>query len=842
MDSIDIPESVFPKDGRTIEAEVVSELRLTGQTPVNTDSESNSDSHTSSHSGEGLAPGVVALSPRARNRLDTTQGEYLVCTVTDSDAQTDGQSQSVLLRVVSGESLSQTHDVIVDAETEGYYFPSKPGGKFTAYLSRLDPPVADQIGFKVFYDGDSDGTALHNALPEMMRGGWEFPLYEVTTIPAALWDGDAPVHVVPVSATVPSDPSPRIVKCTGETQRPVLGTVNSRAELPASHGETPLTPVTLPDSVTPTVTETAGEDPLDTTGSTEPGSGSGTVDQQSLNDVGVTFDDIAGLDDEIREIRKLIELPFEYPEAFERLEIDRPTGVLLYGPPGTGKSLLAEAISNEVNAVFTQISASEIMSKHVGESSSRLKTAFEEAASHDGPGLVFIDEIDSLAPSRSDQISGARKGVVTQLLRSMDGLAAADDVVVIAATNKPDSLDEALRRGGRFDKEIEISVPDEAGRREIIETYVDRVPTGDIDVDGLVSRTRGYVGADIDQLFRDASLQALERVVVESTATGQVLPQSKQELPPSNAVTDIVLEDPDIDAALKSTEPSGMREFAVETPSVRWDDIGGLEETKLQLKRAVQWPLNHGDVYSQLNMNRSDGVLLYGPPGTGKTMLARAVATESEANFISIRGPELVDKYVGETEAQLREVFERARTNAPSIVFFDEIDAIAGDRVQSGDSSGMTGRVVSQLLTEMDGLGTQRDDVNVIATTNRRDSIDDALLRAGRFSTHIHVPLPGRDARKEIFNVALADRPTSGAIDVDELADKTSEYSGADITFIVEEAAVNVAERVIEARKNGREDAAGQGDGPEPVLTQADLRAAIDQYDSAGGTDDRYIN
>lgn len=861
---LELPSEVISDQVDQITATAVSEYRIA------------EDGH------EQLVPQTVALSAAAADALGAAAGEYVVFAGSPGDTT---ELEAVLLRVV--DAPTGPHDVVIDGHTQEYFEPDRPAGEIRCQLIQPEPPVASRCAFQAICPADTSG--LRRRLRDLIESGWEFVPGEVTTIPGGIADTPESVQVY-LAMTTSEAP---VVRCTAGSQ---VAVGIEDGQLPSGGEMDLVTPVDVPEEcLSPAAiaaqqpggggsesrsadggneagepdssdsASAASPDDADSTAtdSTETASVTDVADLdggiQRLGDSGVTFSDVTGLDEEIRELRKLIELPFRYPQAFDRLEVDRPTGVLLYGPPGTGKSLLAEAISNEIDATFRSVSASDVISKYVGQSETRLQAAFEEVAETDRPGIIFIDEIDSLAPSRSQSLSGSHQGAVTQLLRSMDGINANDDIVVVAATNKPDTIDEALRRGGRFDKELEIGVPDEEGRRDMLEMYLNRVPTREVALEPLVSQTRGFVGADIDQLFREASLNALERAVGEALpASGAAGPETA--LPAPEDVSGVAVTEADLDAALKTVEPSGMREFVVETPSTTWDDIGGVAEAKRQLKRAVQWPLNYGDVYDDLGTDTSNGVLLYGPPGTGKTMLARAVANESDANFISIRGPELINKYVGETEARLRDVFERARTNAPAIVFFDEIDAITGDRMAGSDSSGVTGRVVSQLLTEMDGLGTQRDDVNVIATTNRREAIDDALLRAGRFSTQVEVLLPDETARAEIFEVSLADRPVADDVDPEALAEMTAGVSGADISHIVEEAAARVAETHIANREgvadavslDRPDEAQGQDQSQTqdsddtaagPQLYQADLEQVIDEYDrqdSAYTDDDDY--
>jgi transitional endoplasmic reticulum ATPase len=479
---------------------------------------------------------------------------------------------------------------------------------------------------------------------------------------------------------------------------------------------------------------------------------------------GVTYEDIGGLDEELEQVREMIELPLSEPGLFRKLGIDPPSGVLLYGPPGTGKTLIAKAVANEVDAHFEVIDGPEIVSKYKGESEGRLRETFERAIENE-PAVVFIDEIDSIAGTR-DEDADMENRVVAQLLTLMDGLESRGDVIVVGATNRVDALDPALRRGGRFDREIEVGAPDEAGRREILEVHTRGMPLAeDVDLDGLAGRTHGFVGADIHSLATEAAMRALRH----REDRGEPLVRAT-----------------DFEAALTAVDPSSMREYVAETPDVTFDDVGGLEEAKRVLTEAVEWPLAYGALFEETNTEPPSGILLYGPPGTGKTLLARALAGESDVNFVSVAGPELLDKYVGESERAVREVFDRARQAAPAIVFFDEIDAIVGTR---GEASEATERVVSQLLAELDGLA-ENPNVVVLAATNRRGAIDPALLRPGRLESHVEVPLPDRAARRDILAVHADGKPLSAAVDLDSLAAETEGLSGAQLEAVVRDASM----------------------------------------------------
>jgi len=501
-------------------------------------------------------------------------------------------------------------------------------------------------------------------------------------------------------------------------------------------------------------------------------SASGDADEEKID---VSYEDIGGLDDELDRIREMIEMPLSEPEQFHRLGIDPPSGVLLYGPPGTGKTLIARAVANEVDAYFDTISGPEIVSKYKGESEERLREAFDRATEN-APSILFVDEIDSIAGARDDDADMENR-VVAQLLTLMDGLEDRGRVVVIGATNRVDTIDEALRRGGRFDREIEIGVPDETGRREILDVHTRDMPVADdISLDDVASQTHGFVGADLASLTTEAAMNALRRESEDPDVTRD-----------------------DFETALATVDPSAMREYVAESPSVTFDAVGGLDDVKDRLTEAVEWPLAYGPLFDATETDPPTGVLLYGPPGTGKTLLARAIAGESGVNFIHVNGPELLDRYVGESEESVREVFERARQTAPSIVFLDEIDAIAGQR---GETHEVTERVVSQLLTELDAI-SENPNLVVLAATNRRETLDDALTRPGRLEQHIEVPNPDRDARREILRVHTAGKPLGDDVDLDALADRTEGHSGAEIEALVRAASMRAIRSVADSIEPG---------------------------------------
>lgn len=499
----------------------------------------------------------------------------------------------------------------------------------------------------------------------------------------------------------------------------------------------------------------------------------------ATDDPRVSYEDIGGLDSELDLVREMIELPLSSPELFRHVNIEPPKGVLLYGPPGTGKTLIARAVANEVDASFHHISGPEIMSKYKGESEEQLRERFE-AAQESAPSIVFFDEIDSVASKRDDE-ADVENRVVAQLLSIMDGLDPRGDVVVVGATNRIDVLDPALRRGGRFDREIEIGVPDATGRREIFDVHTRGMPlASDVSIDRLAERTHGFVGADIHALVTEAGMEALRRHTQPDSST---------------PLEDLVITRDDFDVALASVDPSAMREFVAETPVTDFSDIGGLAAVKARLRETVEWPLAAQDLFERTNTEAPSGILLYGPPGTGKTLLGRAIASESEANFIHVAGPELLDQYVGESERAVRRLFERARQSAPTIVFFDEIDSIAATR--SGETHEVSERVVSQLLTEMDGLA-ENPHVIVIAATNRRDVLDPAILRPGRFEAQIEVPNPDRDAREEILTIHFAGKPLGANVDLTALASKLDGWSGADLAAMAREASLGSIRETVD--------------------------------------------
>jgi len=503
-----------------------------------------------------------------------------------------------------------------------------------------------------------------------------------------------------------------------------------------------------------------------------------------------TYEDIGGLNEEIRRIREMVELPLRHPEIFQRLGIDPPKGVLIHGPPGCGKTLLARAVANESDANFYAINGPEIMSKFYGESEGRLRKMFEDAEKN-APSILFIDELDAIAPKRSEVTGEVERRVVAQLLASMDGLKSRGHVIVIGATNRPDAIDEALRRPGRFDREIEIATPSREGRLEIIQIHTRGMPlTEDVNLQKVSEITHGYTGADLEALSREAAMKALRRYLPKIDL--------EQKRIPHEVLDQMVVTTEDVMGAFREVTPTAMREVYVETPNVHWDEVGGLEEVKQALKEAVEWPLKNPERFTRLGIQPPKGILLIGPPGCGKTLLARAVATESEANFISIRGPEIFSKWVGESEKAIRETFRKARMAAPSIIFFDEFDALVPTRGGGGDNR-VTERVISQILTEIDGLLSLQNIV-VIAATNRPDMIDPAILRPGRFDRRVYVPPPDHDARLKILQIKTKEMPLE-KVKIEDLAKKLQGYSGADIDAICREAAINALRKDPETQK-----------------------------------------
>jgi len=506
----------------------------------------------------------------------------------------------------------------------------------------------------------------------------------------------------------------------------------------------------------------------------------------------ITYEDIGGLGPEIKKIREMIELPMKHPELFERLGVEAPKGVLLHGPPGTGKTLLARALASETNSHFQTLSGPEIMSKYYGESEERLREIFKEAE-EEAPSIIFIDEIDSIAPKREEVTGEVERRIVAQLLAVMDGLESRGKVVVIGATNRPDALDQALRRPGRFDREIEIGVPNREARLEVLQIHARGMPLAeDVNLEKLADITHGFVGADIAALAREAGMRALRRIVPELDLDVESIP--------AEILNKIEVVNEDFVDALRELEPSAMREVLVESPNVHWEDIGGLEDVKQELMESVEWPLAYAKLFSHMAAIPPKGIMLYGPPGTGKTLMAKAVATESQANFISIKGPEFLSKWVGESERAVRDIFRKARQAAPTVLFFDEMDSIAPARGSGSGDSHVTERMISQILSEMDGLESLHN-VVVIAATNRPDIIDPALLRPGRFDRMVEIGMPDQEARLDILKIHTEKRPLAEDVDLLAISKRTDGYSGADLAAVCNEAVMLAIREYVLAGK-----------------------------------------
>ncbi|MBN2333991.1 CDC48 family AAA ATPase [Candidatus Bathyarchaeota archaeon] len=535
----------------------------------------------------------------------------------------------------------------------------------------------------------------------------------------------------------------------------------------------------------------------------------------------VTYEDIGGLDREIAKVREMIELPMKHPELFERLGVEAPKGVLLHGPPGTGKTLLAKAVANETNASFYHIGGPEIMSKFYGESEERLREIFKEAQEN-APSIIFIDEIDSIAPKREEVSGDVEKRIVSQLLTIMDGLESRGKIVVIGATNRVNALDPALRRPGRFDREIEIGLPDRKGRLQILQIHTRGMPlTDDVKLQSIADTTHGFVGADLEALVKEAAMGALRRVLPEINL--------EESSVPAEILDKINVTMKDFEDAHREVPPSTMREVLVESPNVHWDEVGGMEETKAELREAIEWPLKYREVFEHADVRPPKGIMLYGPAGTGKTLVAKAVATESEVNFISVKGPELLSKWVGESERGVREVFRKARQAAPCIIFFDEVDSIVPPRGKDMGTN-VTERVVSQILTELDGLDALKD-VVVIAATNRPDMVDPALMRPGRIDRILYISNPDIEARKEIIRIHTRGKPLGPDVDVDRLAEQMENYSGADIAATCSAASMAAINDYL-ARHSDPEEARSHKD--ELVVTMDHFDAAFQKVKTSG--------
>lgn len=534
-----------------------------------------------------------------------------------------------------------------------------------------------------------------------------------------------------------------------------------------------------------------------------------------------SYEDIGGLKPQLGRVREMIELPLRYPEVFERLGIDAPRGVLLYGPPGCGKTLIARAIAHETDAQFFSISGPEIIHKFYGESEAKLRKIFDEA-SRKGPSIIFLDEIDAIAPKREQVVGEVEKRVVAQLLALMDGLSRRQNLIVIAATNLPNAIDPALRRPGRFDREIAIPIPDRNGRLEILEIHSRGMPLAeDVQMGRLADITHGFVPADLQALCRESAMICLRGIMPEIDFSQAALPYAR--------ISELEVRMDDFLAALREIEPSAVREVFVEVPNVRWKDVGGLKQTKQRLIEAVVWPLTYGSFFEQAGVRPPKGVLLSGPPGCGKTLLAKAIATESEVNFISVKGPSLLSKYVGESEKGVREIFHKARQAAPCVVFFDEIDALIPTRGDGGTDSHVSERILSQFLVEMDGIEELKG-VLVLGATNRPDVLDPAILRQGRFDETVEIPMPDEESRREIFKVHLRDKPVEPQVGTPDLAAKTDSFSGAKIAYTCNQAALRAVRRAV-----AEVEAKGEKAARENIMVQVqDLEAVLNEEEAAG--------
>ncbi|RMW38271.1 MAG: AAA family ATPase [Nitrosopumilus sp.] len=525
----------------------------------------------------------------------------------------------------------------------------------------------------------------------------------------------------------------------------------------------------------------------------------------------ITYDELGGLKNEVQKIREMVELPMRHPELFDKIGVEAPKGVLLYGPPGTGKTLLAKAVAGETNAHFISLSGPEIMGKHYGESEEKIREIFNQAEEN-SPSIIFIDEIDSIAPKR-DEVSGeVEKRIVSQLLTLMDGMKSRGKVVVIAATNRPDSIDPALRRPGRFDREIEIGIPDDEGRFEILSIHTRGMPIDEkVDLKQISKTTHGFVGADLEVLSKEAAMRSLRRILPEID-----LDEDKIS---AEILQKIEISSEDFRDALKEVRPSALREVQVQIPNVSWDDVGGLDELKEELREAVEWPIKHKEAFDYVGVETPKGILLHGPPGTGKTLIAKALAKMTESNFISIKGPELLSKWVGESEKGVREIFRKARQAAPCIIFLDEVDALVPRRGSGGAESHVTESVVSQILTEIDGL-EELHNVLIVGATNRLDIVDDALLRPGRFDRIIEVPNPDAKGRRNIFDIHTKKKPLGSDVDIAKLVELTDGFSGAEIAAVTNRAAITALKKYVGGKAQNVKDI---------KISQQELIDAIDK-------------
>ena len=525
----------------------------------------------------------------------------------------------------------------------------------------------------------------------------------------------------------------------------------------------------------------------------------------------ITYDELGGLKNEVQKIREMVELPMRHPELFEKIGVEAPKGVLLYGPPGTGKTLLAKAVAGETNAHFISLSGPEIMGKYYGESEEKIREIFKQAEEN-SPSIIFIDEIDSIAPKREEVTGEVEKRIVSQLLTLMDGMKSRGKVVVIGATNRPDSIDPALRRPGRFDREIEIGIPDEGGRYDILSIHTRGMPIDEkVDLKQISKITHGFVGADLEVLCKEAAMRSLRRILPEIDLD--------EEKVSAEILQKIKITSEDFRDALKDVRPSALREVQVQIPNINWDDVGGLDELKEELREAIEWPIKHKEAFEFVDVETPKGILFHGPPGTGKTMIAKALATMTDSNFISIKGPELLSKWVGESEKGVREIFRKARQVAPCIIFIDEIDALVPRRGSSDSGSHVTENVVSQILTEIDGL-EELHNVLIIGATNRLDIVDEALLRPGRFDRIIQVPNPDAKGREQIFKIHTKKKPLADDVNISKIVELTNGFSGAEMMAITNRAAILALKRYVGGKSGNIKDIR---------ISQQDLLDSIDK-------------
>ncbi|MCH1607414.1 MAG: CDC48 family AAA ATPase, partial [Nitrosopumilus sp.] len=525
----------------------------------------------------------------------------------------------------------------------------------------------------------------------------------------------------------------------------------------------------------------------------------------------ITYDELGGLKTEVQKIREMVELPMRHPELFDKIGVEAPKGVLLYGPPGTGKTLIAKAVAGETNAHFISISGPEIMGKHYGESEERIREIFTQAEEN-SPSIIFIDEIDSIAPKR-DEVSGElEKRIVSQLLTLMDGMKSRGKVIVIAATNRPDSIDPALRRPGRFDREIEIGIPDDEGRFDILSIHTRGMPIDEkVNLKQISKTTHGFVGADLEVLSKEAAMRSLRRIIPEIDLDEDIIS--------SEILQKIQITSDDFREALKEVKPSALREVQVQIPDVNWDDVGGLDELKDELREVIEWPIKHKEAFDYVDVETPKGILLHGPPGTGKTLIAKALAKTTESNFISIKGPELLSKWVGESEKGVREIFRKARQAAPCIIFLDEVDALVPRRGSGSSDSHATENIVSQILTEIDGL-EELHNVLIIGATNRLDIVDEALLRPGRFDRIIEVTNPDSKGRKHIFEIHTKKKPLENNVNITKLIEITDGFSGAEMAAVCNRSALVALKRYVTGKSQNIK---------EIKITQEDLIDAVDK-------------